>query len=389
MPTIIDSLIVQLGFDTTGVAEGERRVTESLHKLDNQATRSAQNIESSAGKSLKSYLDRFDAHFATINKNLVVLGSQGRRSGAEVAAGANIAAEGLANITASGMAAYAAVKSVQGLIQSMSGSASYGAGIGRMAPEIGSSSRFVQDFANAAKIAVNADPAAVTADLRSLSTDLEAWHRRGIMAGRLREVMIGGVDLSSDDTVESAMRKIEANLHAMSTTEAAMRAQLYGLTVDTGRFARQGPTAVNAAMAGVDQRHLTADQIYWLDRLQRSINQSDSAYSHLWDVIVSDFSKGGLAPALEGFSSLADHLSQDKDKLAIVETALEAVAAVAGVTVVTAVGKLVVAVNSLWATPLFRLLASGSFWRFFGPIGAFVAAMWPSAAGNQSEVDAD
>lgn len=397
MPTIIDSLIIELELDPAKFSRGQRQATDSLRRMEQEADRSARGIGDAGSKGFAVFFANIDKNFGQANKHLADIAAQSRRAGRTIADGGREGAAGVTSLTAAALGAFSAMKALQGLYREVTSTAAGGAAIGRITPEIGARSPWVQQFANAAGIAVNANPQAIMEDLRSLEVDLQTFAKRGELSGRLREMMIGGVPVSQSDTVESLVAKLERNLGAMAPEERAMRSQRYGLSRDFGRFAGTGSRGVDAAMAQTRDRNLTEEQIKQLERLQRAENQVAQAYTHLWQTITADLSRSGLSAALEGLSSLMDGLSHNKTELRLVEVGIGVVATATGVTLVGAIGRLIVSLNALWAVPAWRALvwmaggaAGGAgLLRFLGPVGAFIAGMAPSSAGNDKEVAAE
>jgi hypothetical protein len=398
MPTIIDALIVELQLDPKNFNQGQQAAVNSLRQLQQTAQASAAATASAVTKGLQANFAGINQQFTQANQHLGAIAAAARRSGQAVGAAGKEGASGITSLTTSALAAYSALKALQGLYHSVTSTAASGAAIGRIVPEIGGSSRFIQNFANAAKVAVNADPAAVMEDMRSLEMDLQKLAHRGEMSGRLKEMTIGGVAINQGDSIETVMRRVEENLASKSSpAEAAMWAQQYGLSRDTGRFLRTGPAAVNTAMNSVSARALTEDQIQSLQRLQSAENAVEGAYVHLWQTIAADLSKSGLAPALEGLASLTDNLSHNETELRLVEVAVGAVTVATSVGLLGAVGKLIISLNALWALPAWRALvwmagaaAGGAgLLRFLGPAGAAIGTMTPGIAGSQSEIEND
>lgn len=357
MPTIIDSLVIELNLDPSGMSSGAQQAQQTLGKIQSAAQQAAQNINVNIHKTITQTVQTYNQQLNALNQNLQNVSNQSYSTGQAVRRNAQAGAAGLAGITTSALGAYAALKALQGLYSSVTSTAAGGAALSRIIPEIGGSSGAIQSFAEAARVKVGADPAAVMEDLRTLSINLETFKKRGILVGGLQEMQIGGVNVGTDDTVESLLGKLSRNLASKPTEEAAMWEQRYQLSRDTGRFLRQGPDAIRSAEDQVKQRNLTKDQSDSLLKLTQAENDAASASEHLWRVITADLSKSGLASALEGLAKFQDYLSESPASLHAVETGITAVAAVMGVTLVTAITRLLWAINSVWALPLVRLLA--------------------------------
>jgi hypothetical protein len=76
MPTVIDSLILELGIDPKGFSSGAREASATIDDLTNKATDAGRTLEENTGRSLNRFLNGFDAHLKDVNANLKsILGS--------------------------------------------------------------------------------------------------------------------------------------------------------------------------------------------------------------------------------------------------------------------------------------------------------------------------
>jgi hypothetical protein len=406
LPTIIDALVVELSLDPSKFTEGQRRVGETLRQMHQRVAEAQRRADVSALERSRTLSNGFSGAFSGANQQLTNLSAQSRRAGASVAAGAEAGAAGFTALTSKILAAYTALKSVEGLMKSVAQTSATGANLGRIAPEIGAPTQWVAAFANAAKVAVNANPETVKEDLRSLSVDLETLRVRGEMSGRLKEMMIGGVDVRQGDTIEQLLGKLEANLASKTPQEAAMRAERYGLGRETGRFLRTGPAAVNAAVTTQMSVSTTDAQAVAYTRLQAAINSVEIAYGSMVDKLIER--NRGLAAAIESFDKWLRDLQSTPEGLKSVEKALDALAAAVSVMLATMVARFVAANAVIVRTPLGALLlgavlayeATGGTSLPLGPVpapmgggegsigGGFVRRAWNWLTGKPKEATA-
>lgn len=95
-----------------------------------------------------------------------------------------------------------------------------------------------------------------------------------------------------------------------------------------------------------------------------------------------------LQPATGEVAKLFDQMRESPAAIKAVEAALAALSVTAGGTLVSALAKLTVAMNTVWAAPFLRFLLSPAGAAASG-VGAFLWGMWPKPAGNEAEVDAE
>src|ERR1700687_3925040 len=102
MPTIIDSLIITLGMDTSKFTQGQQRAIQSLQQTAVQALTQARTIQTGAAQTANFYTG-LAAPLQQTNQHLTNLGSQARRTGSTVATAANVGAAGLTNMVSSAL----------------------------------------------------------------------------------------------------------------------------------------------------------------------------------------------------------------------------------------------------------------------------------------------
>lgn len=372
MPTIIDSLVLELSLDPTKLTQGQQRAVASLRQLQNQAATSGKAVGSEVEKGLAALYINIDKHFRQANTSLTTIASQGMRTGASISAGAKEGAAGLSALTTSALAAYGALKGLQALYKSVTASSAAGAQIGRTGSDLGggSATRTMQTLANAANYSTNADPNVVMENIRRIQNQLEAAKRTGDL-GFLRDMQIAGVPINHvTDTWETVVSKLTTHLSGKTPQQASEQADKFGLDRNFGQFLRKGQGEVNAAQSHVQSRTLIDDQIESLTRLQRAERDVEQVTTKMWQAISADLSKHGLSAALEGIAAFTDDLSQNETKLRLVEGGVLAVAAAISISLVSALTKLA----QVLLLPAFKVLGAAS------PLLTWLAGMSGGAA---------
>lgn len=360
MPTIIDSLIVQLSLDPKGFDQGQKNSAEALRNLE--------------------------GHARGIQQTLNNLSSQSRRTGSNIAAGAAVGATGLKNLATAGLEAFAALKTVEGLIGSIANSSNRGAAVSRAGWATGLGTHQLDTLIQAAYEAAHVPQEASINMLNAYQQRIAEQRRTGQWSQEFTELGRLGVNFSSP--IEQQLQQIRGALHNRPGPETEAWVNSVGLGPWL-QYLKLSQGQATSAEHRASQHSLTGDQGKELERLQTAAALVEDSVTHLWETMSAKLSKSGLSPALEGMSALIDSTSKNETAMQGLEVAAGAVATVASVTLVSALGKLVIALNSVWATPLMKLLVSGGFWRVMGPVGAFLGTMMPGTAGSQSEVDAE
>jgi hypothetical protein len=378
MPTIIDSLIITLGMDTSKFTQGQQRAIQSLQQTAVQALTQARTIQTGAAQTANFYTG-LAAPLQQTNQHLTNLGSQARRTGSTVATAANVGAAGLTNMVSSALAAYGALKAVQGVLESVRGASARGAEAGRIASEIGGSTQGVDAFAKAANVATNAPTDAVKGELAAIQDKLNEWRQGKDVSGWLNQMAVAGVNnLSQTDNAMDVARKFADVSANLAPDVAASRARQVGLGA-TGRFLHGGSAAVNAAVANQMNVSVTDGQSFAYQRLQRAVNSVFTAYEGLVNKFVE--ANPGVASAIENFDGWIRTLQSTPGGLKAVEYAFDAVSVAIGTTLVFAIGRAIWAINRFWALPALRVL--GGAGKFIGGAASVLggAAAGATAAG--------
>lgn len=372
MPTVIDSLIVQLKLDPNLFNQGQRQALNQLRQFQQQAQQATNQLNTGVGARLRQFFANLGAPLQGINQQLNNLSNQSLRTGSQVASGANVGAAGLTNLASAGLAAYAALKSVQGVLSSIQNATNRGSELGRRAPELGVSTGWASAFARAANAATGVDIEAVYAEQEADRNFLKNWASgQNVDRGRINELQKAGINVSPTDTLEQFQAKAGKRFHEVSQRDPGLsRAYQLGTGFGVrGRFIAQGNDAVNAQVAA--QPGTTEEQTKAYDRLGRSIRNVLIAYDSLVDKFIER--NPGFAAALETFDKWLRDLQSTPDGMKKVEVAFTAVTAAIVASIVAVVGKFLWANTTLLRTPFGRMmLAAWAVGEAFASPGASI-----------------
>jgi hypothetical protein len=359
MATLIDTLIVSLSLDPKGFDSSQKKSVEALRDIE--------------------------THARGIQYTLNNLSSQGRRTGSSIASGAAAGTVGLKNLAIAGAEAFASFKTIEGIIGRVAAASERGAAVSRAAWATGLPTHQLDTLAQAAYEMAHVPQEATVNTLNAYQQRIEENKRTGAWSQEFTEAGRLGINIQAP--ILDQIKQIRAALQGKSGPETQAWVNAMGLGPML-QYLKLSQSDADTAERRASQHSLTKEQGQELERLQTAAARFEDAMTHLWETLSADFSKSGLSTALEGFSALLDSVSKNEGAMKALEVATGVVAAGSVITLASALWRLVAALNAVWATPLLGVLRSGAAARFLGPLGAFVATMWPSAAGNQSEIDA-
>lgn len=293
MPTIIDSLIVELGLDPSKFSEGQRKASDELRKMEQQAGQTGKRVEGS-GDHIRSFFSTIENPAAAVRKHLVDLATQSRRTGSSVEAGSMVGARGLAMLGVAGLAALAALKTVRGTLDGVLKTSGEAAGAGRLAGVTGIPTRAMSAVGLAARETVNADPNVVAQDLANYAWRLSRFKQFGEYAEEFTWLQSRGI--TAENPIE-ALRQTSGAMRSMSGPDQATLAEKTGWSYDTMQFMRLSEAQREAAIARANELAITEKQAGTLDRLTNAINRSEDAAAAFARELTTNF-----APVLEGLA---------------------------------------------------------------------------------------
>lgn len=360
MPTIIDSFIVELGLDPKQFNQQQKQVVQQLNSLTQQAQQASANFNQNLGvalaklvsgarqqaqqatstaqtqtRTLGNLFGLLNRQHAQAQQSMAAAASGARRSGQQISQAGQQGAYGLNSMVNAGLAAYAAMKSLNGMLQSTRETAertsqsmrnSMAAGMG-----VSGITRF-SAVALAAQATTAADPGAVEQELVELRQAQNLFRTQGVWNERftamLRTLPAGDAARLSDRdiTPEVFISRLAESLQKMPYDERITwaRSQGFGalapfLALPTAR--RERATEVAA------RRAPTPDEALNLDKLRENLTTTEQLVNSLWRAIVNRLSEAGLNDAIEGLNSLLQYLRDNKSAVDALAVAVIAFAA--------------------------------------------------------------
>jgi hypothetical protein len=126
MTTIIDRLVVELGFDTKGLTDGQKKAVEDLRGFEEAADKTGRRVSQTGTtisqafrqvehpiQALRAHLERFADAAHAPRRALQAVGSQARRTGLEVEDAGKAGAAGFRVLGVAGLAALGTLKGIQ------------------------------------------------------------------------------------------------------------------------------------------------------------------------------------------------------------------------------------------------------------------------------------
>lgn len=363
MPTILDSLVVELALDPTRFNEGEREAIRSLAKMRESAERGVDALGTTTKRGLKDYLASFDEQLKTVQLALVNLGAQSRRSGETVRSGAMAGAEGFSALATAGLAAYAALKTVQETLGKIGQTVGGAVQTGRSAFFTGLPVQWLSAFGQYAFATGNVPQAQTEALLNQFQQQRETYKLTGQYPAEFSTLSrffgMGEADLANLPMPE-LLQRISAGLQSRRGPEIQNLLSRLNLGQLAPTLAR-GPEALQRGVAEHLPTAVTPGQYEAFQKLQEAINNVETA----WDGLVRRVIEANpqWLTIVTTWRDWLVQLQSTPEGLRAVEAAATAVSIVIGFTIVAAVEKFVLAVIAanarMLATPLGRLLLIG------------------------------
>lgn len=322
MPTVIDSLIVELSLDASGFTEQQRRAVESLRNFEEQAGRSSKRVEATGQgvsrffRSLNQPLETVRRHFEHLadyagvpQQKLADLGAQGLRTGSAVEAGALAGAAGLRVMGAAGLTAFAAVESLDKLMQGANERAQKLFGVGLGAQGAGMS---INEF-GAVSQALATRANVPTADTQNWLASIKQFQENALVRGNLdRSKLIALSQAGIANPLGETPEQMLIELAQRFAGEDAARAIGEGASVGQSQALASGLRSVGsgleAAIAEERRRAPTDAQVNADNRLRQSVNNLDTAFDHLGRVMDA-ITNGPLAKLINGLAWVVDHVA--------------------------------------------------------------------------------
>lgn len=382
MSTIIDELIVTLNLDPRGFNQAQRQSIQQLRGFQQQANTTANQIQAGAGNRLVRFWQSLNKPIGQAQVNLNQLGAQSNRIGTQIAAGINQGTVSLSRLTTTALAAYGAVKTVQGAVKTLNDAISGGAETGRRAGYAGTSAGFMSRLAIGANIRENVSKDQTEQTLVGFRQMAESARQGKLDENRARFLSQLGVlnlalrnDIDPEEQQREMLRQIGERFKGMGLPQAVNIGREIGLDPGfTTALRKHGERGLESAGAPYAITERQAEQFR---KLQEAINTFTASWDALINKMIEDHPN--LVVGVKSLSDFINDLKKSPEQLKAVETGLDIIVALIGVSLVSALAKATLAINSFWATPLLKFLATRA-----GPL-AFLSTMF----GNTGNIPAN
>jgi hypothetical protein len=331
MATIIDELVVQLSLDPSEFSDGERRLADSLKRLESTASRGGQRVQESVGQGAVQFFRTLEAPFSQLRKHfenlatytdaprqqLRTLEDQGRRTGESVEGGALAGARGLRVLGAAGLGVFAAYEALSKTISSANEGASrlFSQNIGAAAANLP-----IAEY-SALAIAFQRGPGAVPQE--QTQGTLSAWHQAGIAVGHgdtsgadqlqlaASRYLLPGLNFYDPNATEQNLLNLAADLHNMPRDQAISAGEALGLTREqaSGYAATGRPS--EADLAAARQQAATGNQAKAAGDLVEATNRLSVAWDKL-DRQMNELVDGPIAKLEDALTAILNFFSGDK-----------------------------------------------------------------------------
>lgn len=297
------------------------------------------------------------------------------------------AGEGIEKLTkligpAEGLVGLAGIGGIGSLLE---GFAKGGAEIGRTAATIGISTDALQKWRGAAELAgLSADDA--TGSLAKLAR-IQHAAKFGLPEGGHAQAAAAKMEIYGSLFGDPEKFLLELSGKVQGKPAQVQRAMVEPFGAEgLLPLLREGPDEVRKRLARAEElRHKKAPALAAAEGLNKSFEEAERATGGFADALGGKLTPT-FKPLLDGYTGLLADLKESPGAMDAVTTAAEVLAGMVGLTLVGAVGKAIAAVgrfNLAWAGSVL----GSSLLRYLGPVGAFVAALWPSET-NKGENEA-
>lgn len=355
MPTVIDSLIVQLGLNTQGFTQGQQQAVQQLRKFQQQAQQVGQTTGGVANQ-INKFFHAVQHPIQNLAAQFAALSTQAHQTGGVIGHATGVAAAGLGALTAAGLGAYAAIKAVQGVAHTLTSTIGSTSAVARMAqwfggpgatPELGGPgvASWLSRFAGAAHAATHADPNQVMESLFGIQQDIQALYAgTGDYTERLQRLArleITSLGSGSFEDIQRIMGELADRIRGMDPARA--QAMLQGvLPREAIQFLQTGRAGINQAVQ--NQIDLTRDQ----EKAARDAERAVDNLERTWTGFVRTMETLAVPGLISVISTLRRWLQELQESPAAInrmKLAIEALAAVLGIGLIGALNKVLVALG--------------------------------------------
>jgi len=367
MPTIIDELIVSLKLDPRLFNQGQQQAVQSLQNLQATAAQTSTNIQRGPFSRMRQWWTNAFQPVTAAQSTLVNIGTQSRRTGLQVQAGAKTGQYSLLAMAAAGTAAYTAIKSVQEAFKAVTSTIAGTAAQGNLAGRLGVSPNWLSRL----QVAGRRSPALVPAEETSGSLQSLVNFFTGIGYGevdqeRIRALGMMGVSInkkegeSQQDFIQRILEESADKLAEIRRTKGQAEAQRLGeMAGYTPRFAQ----FLSGGSAALRRGQEDAGTVATTDKMAKSAGELEQAIAKVataWEGLIQKLQTAHpeLTQIVNQFAKWLEDVQNSPEAL---DKLGAAATLVIGGTLVAMVGKFVQAVvagNAVFLkTPLGMMIA--------------------------------
>lgn len=327
MPTLIDSLVVELGLDPSKFDAGQQKALNSLRKFEGEAGQTQKRIADSSAENLKFAFDALKNPFEAGKKllfdyatgaedagkrmtnatqgsqrGLKDLGVQASRTGQGVAKGAEEGALGMRGLAAGALMAVAAFTTLKGLLDYTAKATSDAAQAGYRAGWIGLPVEQATAFSAAAYQKTGAPQEQTQSWMQQLQSSVQAFLTPGSPTqGQPNELLqtlwrngIQPIQVGEDPgkALQDTMKQLETRFQGMTDPQRATLAGQLGMNPLLAEFMALGPAAVDAATKAASLVATTKDEADAAQALEQAERKVETATDSLARTLMTQLAPG-------------------------------------------------------------------------------------------------
>ena len=275
MPTVIDTLIVQLGLDPTKFTQGQVQAVGQLRQFHAQVNQQA-NQTARAFLSLLRPMTQVQSGYNAVTQ-------QSRRAGLAVQQGAKQGAYGLMALASAGAAAFAAIKSIQGAYQQFTSTIGRTDALNRVAQQTGVSAVWLNRLQNAAYVRTAAAPEQTAQSVYNLRQRIERLQAFGEWSDELEKLSILGIDFTKGTPDEILQRIFQTDLPKHLAGLSLPRAMAFGQSIGLSRELTQflATRNVQQEMQQAAPFSMTPEQLEAASKMAEAVRRIETAFEGL------------------------------------------------------------------------------------------------------------
>jgi hypothetical protein len=322
LTTIIDRLVVELGFDTKGLSEGQKKAVEDLRGFEEAADKTGRRVSQTGTtisqafrqvehplQALRGHLERFADAAHAPRRALQAVGSQARRTGLEVEDAGKMGAAGFRVLGVAGLAALGTLKSIQGALSGAAANAQHVFGVGIEAGGAGTSVKEFSAISQALYKSGNvpeADTQGWLVRWRQAREQARLGHPE--MAVALQQALaIGGVDANVfSDTPEAGLEAIARRFKGLTPAQRRAIGDTLGMSPSMSQATGEAGPALPKMIADARKSAIDDPDKKAAADLNKAQNELTTELGKLIRVIDT-----GLTPALVALDKFLTRIVDD------------------------------------------------------------------------------